>query len=100
MKRFWLKNVENYFVNPDIGKQMVQPKPPPPPTPIEKIEFTRIASEEKRKLAELELENKKIKSETAEAILGFEVKIKDMELKYNTQIDVAKMNFAVYGREN
>ena len=86
-----LKNVENYFVNPDIGKQMVQPKPPPPPTPIEKIEFTRIASEEKRKLAELELENKKIRAETAEAILGFEVKIKDMELKYNTQIDVAKM---------
>ena len=86
-----LKNVENYFVNPDVGKQMVQPKPPPPPTPIEKIEFTRIASEEKRKLAELELENKKIRAETAEAILGFEVKIKDMELKYNTQIDVAKM---------
>tara|TARA_R110002020_G_scaffold259955_1_gene474118 strand:- start:2249 stop:4435 length:2187 start_codon:yes stop_codon:yes gene_type:complete len=86
-----LKNVENYFVNPDVGKQMVQPKPPPPPTPIEKIEFTRIASEEKRKLAELELENKKIRAETAEAILGFEAKIKDMELKYNTQIDVAKM---------
>ena len=86
-----LKNVENYFVNPDVGKQMIQPKPPPPPTPIEKIEFTRIASEEKRKLAELELENKKIRAETAEAILGFEVKIKDMELKYNTQIDVAKM---------
>ena len=86
-----LKSVENYFVNPDVGKQMMQPKPPPPPTPIEKIEFTRIASEEKRKLAELELENKKIRAETAEAILGFEVKIKDMELKYNTQIDVAKM---------
>jgi len=86
-----LKNVENYFVNPDVGKQMVQPKPPPPPTPIEKIEFTRIASEEKRKLAELELENKKIRAETAEAILGFEVKIKDMELKYNTQIDAAKI---------
>jgi hypothetical protein len=86
-----LKNVENYFVNPDVGKQMMQPKPPPPPTPIEKIEFTRIASEEKRKLAELELENKKIRAETAEAILGFEIKIKDMELKYNTQIDVAKM---------
>lgn len=86
-----LKNVENYFVNPDVGKQMVQPKPPAPLTPIEKIEFTRIASEEKRKLTELELENKKIRAETAEAILGFEIKIKDMELKYNTQIDMAKM---------
>ena len=86
-----LKNVENYFVNPDEGKELVQPSPPPPPTPIEKIEFTRIASEEKRKVAELELENKKIKAETAEAILGFETKIKEMELKYNTQLDAAKI---------
>ena len=86
-----LKNVENYFVNPDVGKDMVTPPPPPPLTPIEKIEFTRIQSEEKRKIAELELENKKIKADTAEALLGFEAKIKDMELKYSTQIDVAKL---------
>ena len=86
-----LKNVENYFVNPDEGKDLVQPSPPPPPTPIEKIEFTRIASEEKRKVAELELEAKKLKAETAEAILGFETKIKEMELKYNTQLDAAKI---------
>ena len=86
-----LKNVENYFVNPDEGKELVQPSPPPPPTPIEKIEFTRIASEEKRKVAELELEARKLKAETAEAILGFETKIKEMELKYNTQLDAAKI---------
>ena len=86
-----LKNVENYFVNPDEGRQLVQPSPPPEPTPIEKIEFTRIASEEKRKVAELELESKKLKAETAEAILGFETKIKEMELKYNTQLDAAKI---------
>jgi len=86
-----LKNVENYFVNPDEGKNLVQPSPPPPPTPIEKIEFTRIASEEKRKVAELELESRKLKAETAEAILGFETKIKEMELKYNTQLDAAKI---------
>ena len=64
---------------------------PPAPTPIEKIEFTRIASEEKRKVAELELEARKLKAETAEAILGFETKIKEMELKYNTQVDAAKI---------
>lgn len=86
-----LKNVENYFVNPDQGRDLVQPSPPPEPTPIEKIEFTRIASEEKRKVAELELEAKKLKAETAEAILGFETKIKEMELKYNTQVDAAKI---------
>ena len=86
-----LKNVENYFVNPDQGKQMVQPKPEPKPTPIEKIEFTRIASEEKRKLAELELEMKKLKSNNAANVLDFETKIKEMELKYTTQIDSAKL---------
>jgi hypothetical protein len=86
-----LKNVENYFVNPDEGKELVQPSPPPEPTPIEKIEFTRIASEEKRKVAELELEARKLKADTAASILGFETKIKEMELKYNTQLDAAKI---------
>jgi hypothetical protein len=86
-----LKNVENYFVNPDEGRELVQPSPPPPPTPIEKIEFTRIASEEKRKVAELELESRKLKADTAASILGFETKIKEMELKYNTQLDAAKI---------
>tara|TARA_R100000697_G_scaffold2950_3_gene6613 strand:- start:1429 stop:3618 length:2190 start_codon:yes stop_codon:yes gene_type:complete len=86
-----LKNVENYFVNPEEGKQMVTPPPAAPLTPIEKIEFTRIQSEERRKLAELEIENKKLRAETAEAILGFETKIKEMELKYNTQLDTAKI---------
>ena len=86
-----LKNVENYFVNPDMGKTMMTPPPEPPLTPIEKIEFTRIQSEEKRKVAELELENKKLRADTAEAILGFETKIKELELKYNSQIDVAKL---------
>ncbi len=82
-----LKNVENYFVNPDMGKQMVQPKAPPPPTPIEKIEFSRIASEEKRKLADLELQLKEIKSNNAKMLLDNEIKMKELELKYNTQID-------------
>ena len=86
-----LKNVENYFVNPDEGRELVQPSPPPEPTPIEKIEFTRIASEEKRKVAELELESRKLKADTAASILGFETKIKEMELKYNTQLDAAKI---------
>ena len=86
-----LKNVENYFVNPDEGKELIQPSPPPEPTPIEKIEFTRIASEEKRKVAELELEARKLKADTAASILGFETKIKEMELKYNTQVDAAKI---------
>ena len=82
-----LKNVENYFVNPDMGREMVQPKAPPPPTPIEKIEFSRIASEEKRKLADLELQLKEIKSNNAKMLLDNEIKMKELELKYNAQID-------------
>jgi hypothetical protein len=82
-----LKNVDNYFVNPDMGKQMVQPQQPPAPTPIEKIEFTRIASEEKRKNAQLELELKELKSKNAGMLLEQEIKMKELELKYNAQID-------------
>jgi len=86
-----LKNVETYFVNPDQGKTMVQPKAPPAPTPIEKIEFTRIASEEKRKLADLELQLKEIKSNNAKMLLENEIKMKELELKYNAQIDSAQI---------
>jgi hypothetical protein len=82
-----LKNVENYFVNPDMGKGMVTPPPPPPLTPIEKIEFRRIASEEQRKIAELELELKKVKSQNAEILYENEIKLKELELKYNAQLD-------------
>jgi len=86
-----LKNVETYFVNPDQGKTMVQPKAPPPPTPIEKIEFTRIASEEKRKFAGLELQLREIKSSNAKMLLENEIKMKELELKYNAQIDSAQI---------
>ena len=82
-----LKNTENYFVNPDMGKQMVTPPPPTEPSPIEKIEFKRIASEEQRKLAELELELKKVKAKNAEILYDNEIKLKELELKYNAQID-------------
>jgi hypothetical protein len=86
-----LKNVENYFVNPDMGKEMVTPPPPPPLTPIEKIEFTRIDSENKRKQADLELQNQELQSKNAKLILDFETRIKELELKYNSQIDTAEL---------
>ena len=86
-----LKNVENYFVDPDIGKQMMPPPQPPPLTPIEKIEFTRIDAENKRKIADLELQSKELAQKTQEMQLNFEAKIKEMALKYNTQLDTAKI---------
>jgi hypothetical protein len=86
-----LKNVENYFVDPDIGKQMMPPPQAPELTPIEKIEFTRIDAENKRKIADLELQSKELAQKTQEMQLDFEVKIKEMALKYNTQLDTAKI---------
>jgi len=86
-----LKNVESYFVNPDVGKQMMPPPTPPPLTPIEKIEFTRIDAENKRKIADLELQYQELQQKSQEMALDFEAKIKDMALKYNTQLDTAKI---------
>jgi len=60
-------------------------------TPIEKIEFTRIDSENKRKQADLALKQQELKSDNARLVLDFETRIKELELKYNAQIDSAKM---------
>ena len=86
-----LKNVETYFVDPDVGKQMMPPPQPPPLTPIEKIEFTRIDAENKRKIADLQLQSQELAQKTQEMQLDFETKIKEMSLKYNTQLDTAKI---------
>ena len=86
-----LKNVESYFVNPELGKQMMPPPQPPPLTPIEKIEFTRIDAENKRKIADLELQYQELSQKNQEMLLDFEAKIKDIALKYNTQLDTAKI---------
>ena len=86
-----LKNTENYFVNPDVGMQYVQPPQPPALTPIEKIEFTRIDAENKRKQADLELQFKELQMKNQQMVLDFQSKIKELELKYSTQIDSAKL---------
>jgi hypothetical protein len=70
---------------------MMPPPQPPELTPIEKIEFTRIDAENKRKIADLELQSKELAQKTQEMQLDFEVKIKEMALKYNTQLDTAKI---------
>jgi hypothetical protein len=90
-----LKNTENYFVNPDVGMQYVQPPQPPALTPIEKIEFTRIDSENKRKQADLELQFRQLQMDNSKMQLDFQTKMKELELKYNTQIDAAKLKAEV-----
>jgi DNA anti-recombination protein RmuC len=67
------------------------PPAPPPLTPIEKIEFTRIDAENKRKIADLQLQAQELAQKTQEMQLDFEAKIKEMALKYNTQLDTAKI---------
>jgi hypothetical protein len=86
-----LKNVDTYFVNPDVGKQMMPPPQPPPPSPIEKIEFTRIDAENKRKMADIEIKYKELEQDNKKLMLDFESKMKEMSLKYNTQLDSAKI---------
>tara|TARA_B100000902_G_C27259735_1_gene889975 strand:+ start:1 stop:1089 length:1089 start_codon:yes stop_codon:yes gene_type:complete len=86
-----LKTVDSYFINPDLGKQYVTPPPPPPIPPIEKIEMTRIDSENKRKIADLELEYKELEQKQRQMLLDFEAKIKEMTLKYGTQLDTTKL---------
>jgi hypothetical protein len=70
-----LKTVDSYFINPDLGKQYVTPPPPPPIPPIEKIEMTRIDAENKRKIADLELEYKELQQKQQQMLLDFEAKI-------------------------
>ena len=86
-----LQTVESYFVDPIKGQQMVTPPPPPPVSPIEKIEMARIDSENKRKLADLDLRSKEAELDHQADLLDFEAKIKDMSLKYNTQLDTTKI---------
>ena len=86
-----LKATDSYFVNPDIGKQFVQPPPPPPITPIEKIEMTRIDAENKRKIADLELQYQELQQDNKKMLLDFEARIKDMSLRYNAQLDAQKI---------
>jgi len=86
-----LKTVDSYFINPELGKQYVTPPPPPPIPPIEKIEMTRIDAENKRKIADLELEYKELQQKQQQMLLDFEAKIKEMTLKYGTQLDTTKL---------
>ncbi len=70
---------------------MMPPPQPPEPSPIEKIEFTRIDAENKRKMADIEIKYKELEQDNKKLMLDFEAKMKEMSLKYNTQLDSAKI---------
>ena len=85
-----LQTVDSYFIDPIKGMQLTTPPPPPPVSPIEKIEMARIDAENKRKVADIELRYKELEQKTQDSLLDFEAKIKDIALKYNTQLDTTK----------
>ena len=64
---------------PNNSHESVQPPQPPALTPIEKIEFTRIDSENKRKQADLELQFKELQMKNQQMVLDFQSKIKELE---------------------
>ena len=86
-----LKTPDSYFINPDIGRQYVTPPPPPPIPPIEKIEMARIDAENKRKIADVAIKEQELIQKKQEMLLDFELKIKEIALKYNTQLDTTKI---------
>jgi hypothetical protein len=86
-----LKTPDSYFINPDIGRQYVTPPPPPPIPPIEKIEMARIDAENKRKIADVAIKEQELIQKKQEMLLDFEAKIKEIALRYNTQLDTTKI---------
>jgi hypothetical protein len=86
-----LKTPDSYFINPEIGRQYVTPPPPPPIPPIEKIEMARIDAENKRKIADVAIKEQELIQKKQEMLLDFEAKIKEIALRYNTQLDTTKI---------
>ena len=86
-----LQTVGSYFIDPIKGQKLMSPPPPPEITPIEKIEMARIDAENKRKIADIELRYKELEQKHQDTLLDFEAKIKDIALKYNTQLDTTKL---------
>jgi hypothetical protein len=86
-----LKTPDSYFINPEIGRQYVTPPPPPPIPPIEKIEMARIDAENKRKIADVAIKEQELIQKKQEMLLDFEAKIKEIALKYNTQLDTTRI---------
>ena len=53
--------------------------------------MTRIDAENKRKIADVAIKEQELIQKKQEMLLDFELKIKEIALKYNTQLDTTKI---------
>jgi hypothetical protein len=63
------------------------PIPPKPPTEFEKVTLAQVQGENQRAQLKAETEAKNLEGKMRQALLDYELAIKEMELKYNTKID-------------
>ena len=82
-----LGNVDPYFMDPEVGAAQMPPIPPPAPTEFEKVSLAQVQGENERAVLSSTIETKKLEADMRAKLLDFELKVKDMELKYNTKID-------------
>jgi len=82
-----LGNVDPYFMDPEVGAAQMPPIAPKPPTEFEKVSLAQVQGENERAVLNSTIETKKLEADMRAKLLDFELKVKDMELKYNTKID-------------
>ena len=82
-----LGSVDPYFMDPEVGAAQMPPIPPTPPTEFEKVSLAQVQGENERAVLNSTIETKKLEADMRAKLLDFELKVKDMELKYNTKID-------------
>jgi len=82
-----LNSIEPYFMDPDVGAAQMPEIPPKPPTEFEKVTLAQVQGENQRAQLKAETESKNIEGRMRQALLDYELAIKEMELKYNTKID-------------
>ena len=82
-----LNSIEPYFMDPEVGAAQMPPLPPKPPTEFEKVTLAQVQGENQRAQLKAETEAKSLEGKMRQALLDYELQIKEMELKYNTKID-------------
>ena len=82
-----LNGVEPYFMDPDVGAAQMPQLPPKPPTEFEKVTLAQVQGENQRAQLKAETEVKRIEATMRQALLDFELKIKELELQYGGKID-------------
>ena len=82
-----LNSIEPYFMDPEVGAAQMPQLPPKPPTEFEKVTLAQVQGENQRAQLKAETESKNIEGRMRQALLDYELAIKEMELKYNTKID-------------